>query len=116
MRFLIVAFLLAISPVRAQERELNGTTLLDECVRDTPFCNGYIIGAQEITQGVDGRLKTTAMNQYRDVSWCVPKGATYQQMRLVLIKWMQENPKVLHLATPSLVAAAFTDAWPCTQK
>lgn len=45
---------------------------------------------------------------------CQPKGnLTLQQLKDVVVAWLREKPQYRHAESPSLVAAALAEAFPC---
>jgi hypothetical protein len=45
--------------------------------------------------------------------WCFPEGATLKQGRLVVEKYMQENPQILHQDAAVVAVSALMLAFPC---
>jgi|SRR5271157_316949 len=65
------------------------------------FCRGYIAGLAE-----PGPLLTFAPN-------CPPKGATYGQDYLIVVKYIRNHPEELHKETNILALEALREAFPC---
>ena len=76
------------------------------------YCKGYIAGFY------DGR--TTNDYGLKKLQACIPTDpsgqrldVSYEQMRLVFIKWANDNPQKLHYEDWAAVREAFATAWPC---
>lgn len=71
------------------------------------YCIGLVFGMNQINEFQrnfgDGR------------HYCLPDGVTMQQLRLVLVKYLQENPQVLHYSIGTLFMLAANKQFPCTQ-
>jgi len=68
------------------------------------FCRGYIAGLSE-----PGPLLVAAPN-------CPPKGATYGQDYLIVLKYIHNHPEEMHKETSILVLEALREAFPCPAK
>ena len=68
------------------------------------FCRGYIAGLSE-----PGPLLAAAPN-------CPPKGATYGQDYLIVVKYIHNHPEEMHKQTSVLVLEALREAFPCPAK
>ncbi len=89
--------------------------LLNHCKGsgDQSYCLGYITGFY------DGR--TTSDYGKKELMSCPPAktdgsgelAITYNQMRLVFIKWAENHPEQLHQGDWSAMRQAFAEAWPC---
>jgi hypothetical protein len=107
-------------PLALPAHALSGNDILQDCAEydtaknkqsgsvqeayDTGSCFGYIAGAADYA---------------RDVpvipGLCVklPRGATYNQIVAVVIKWLKDHPQELHQSGHFLVYRALFEAWPC---
>ena len=65
------------------------------------FCRGYIAGLSE-----PGPLLAAAPN-------CPPKGVTYGQDYLIVVKYIHNHPEQMHKQTSVLVLEALQEAFPC---
>jgi hypothetical protein len=90
----------------------NAEQLLKYCESSSDYCNGYIAGFY------DGR--TTSDYGIKEYKACFPTesgglnlAVSYEQMRLVFIKWAKDNPEKLHYDDWQAVREAFAKAWPC---
>ncbi len=112
--FLLVSLVLAAGQVRSEDSGPafeGGFKLLEYCsapeatYRDG-LCLGYTLGVH------DSQSSLVALGISKPL-YCMPTGVTAGQLRLVVKKWLQENPKDLHSAAGALVFAAFIEAFPC---
>jgi hypothetical protein len=79
----------------------NGTDLDAAC---TQYVQGFLAGIE--VAGYGGKTKD-------DKIWCLPEGATVGQARLVIEKYMRENPEALHQPASLITALALMLAFPC---
>jgi hypothetical protein len=68
------------------------------------FCRGYVSGLSE-----PGPLLVAAPN-------CPPKGVTYGQDYLIVVKYIHNHPEEMHKQTSVLVLEALREAFPCPAK
>jgi hypothetical protein len=94
----------------------NGNEFLNAC--DHPIdqvqavkCQSYVQGMADMFMGTEGVLSQAG----RPKLVCVPKGATYQQLRDVLLSYLRRSPEVRHYSTDSNFVAAMMDAFPCSR-
>lgn len=74
---------------------------------------GYIEGAEDTTSyynAVDEVL------QRGGPMYCIPRTATLGQLRLVLLKYLRDNPETLHYSAAGAIKSAFTKAFPCPKQ
>lgn len=55
-------------------------------------------------------LATTVVNNFRA---CIPKAVKSEQVRDVVIKFLDDHPELRHYAASGLVAEAISKAFPC---
>lgn len=65
------------------------------------ICRQYILGAAD----------TLSYLQVGEI--CYPANVSTDQLRLVVVKWLQDNPAELHLGAPEIVDKALRIAFPC---
>jgi len=96
---LIVAAVLAASSVGAlQARVTTGNDLKQYCnAAPNGLCAGYVLGVTDTTLEL----------------YCFPPGITKMQIRGVAVKYLNNNPKKLHLLAPGLVIKSMRTAFPC---
>ena len=86
---------------------VDGNVLLSNCENDLDVvqghCIGYITGVADTSKG-----KTHEGNRY-----CVPEGVLAGQLKKIITKYLNDNPKNLHLSAFSLVQDALIEAFPC---
>jgi hypothetical protein len=104
--FLLMAFL--TSPAAG----LTGNELQEFCSAPesssknfacTTYVSGFVAG---IETGEGTKRKDTRM-------WCFPDGATIGQARLIIEKYMRDNPQSLHQGAPVIAGKALLSAFPC---
>lgn len=85
----------------------TGNQLHSDCSSELFYekgiCIGYIMAIADV-------LGSSPLYGY---STCIPSGVTAGQMRDVVQRWLNENPKERHYNADSLVAWALSDAFPC---
>lgn len=93
----------------------DGNAFLAECgnyetapAYCTTYVGGVVDGAQAVspTPGAGWPVWPTS-------GFCLPDGVTYGQELRVSIKYMQDHPQQLHVATAYLVIVAQAQAFPC---
>lgn len=106
---LSVTFFFTITPAQA----LDGNTLKQNCEDGfKEACVFYIAGVHDTLVG-------TASEFYRKTSvrhpvlYCIPSNVTYQQFADIVVKYMRENPEILHHSGDLVVLSAGLDTFPC---
>jgi|SRR5271157_2805602 len=69
------------------------------------YCTGFIVGSGQVMQSEPGPSLI-----------CIPGEATVGQAKLVVIKYLNDHPEILHLPASILIRRALTKAWPCPVK
>jgi hypothetical protein len=86
----------------------NGTKLYNLCRADTPvdeaLCKGYILGVQDAIYS--GHLSD-------HFSLCLPEGVEPDQIRLQLIRYIENNPNIMNFAAEGLVAKTLEITYAC---
>lgn len=108
--FIIVALLSVPDKVGAMDFDYTGQYFLKACsqlttpVRDNynPFEAGKCAGAVE-----------TMFYFSSTFGSCIPNGATIGQTTRVIIKYLNNNPELLHQAYFDLSIKALREVWPC---
>lgn len=95
---------------------MSGNRLLENCSaadvpitasapEDTPvkeaLCYGFLMGADQ------------AISTYAPQTYCLKKGVDFKQIRLVLMKFLNNHPELLHKPAVELYSRAMTEAFPC---
>ena len=80
-------------------------------------CMSYTRGAVEMAGLFHQRL-----NGIKDtfggsaIVFCIPDGVTQDQLIRVALKWMEDNPAMLHITASFHLMSAFKEAFPCTDE
>ena len=86
----------------------NGTKLYNLCraenVTDEALCEGYILGVQDAIYS--GHLS-------EHFSVCLPEGVEPDQIRLQLIRFIENNPDIMNFAAEGLVAKTLETSYAC---
>ena len=132
------ALLLCAGTVHAQQAKpiVTGNDFLDMCsqVNDqVTALQGYADGIKlgeclGFLEGVRGTLAFMQLRinaQLADVSpgmgkvlvpTCMPTGVTAGQLTRILLKWLNDNPTLLHNPLAPSAVVAFDEAFPCEQQ
>jgi hypothetical protein len=112
MRAALILLLLGITgQASAQAKDDNvmiyvdGLALKRHCETDQGFCYGYI---SAITDTI---LVLGAMD--RGPKICLPQSVKLEQVKLVVTKYLADNPDKLHIVAHTLASRAVVDAFPC---
>lgn len=111
----VAAVLFALCSTHA-EASLTGQQLLGEC-RATPgnvprlhcaaYIEGFIAGWGIARVNRDPKVGT------RSAEICIPTAATVGQLVLVVAKYLDDNPALLHQPAPLLIMEALAISFPC---
>ena len=86
----------------------NGTKLYNLCraenAIDEALCEGYILGVQDSIYS--GHLS-------EHFSVCLPEGVEPDQIRLQLIRFIENNPDIMNFAAEGLVAKTLEISYAC---
>ena len=86
----------------------NGTKLYNLCRAgnsiDEALCEGYILGVQDAIYS--GHLS-------EHFSLCLPEGVEPDQIRLQLIRFIEQNPDIMNFAAEGLVAKTLETSYAC---
>ena len=86
----------------------NGTKLYNLCRSensiDEALCEGYILGVQDAIYS--GHLSD-------HFSVCLPEGVEPDQIRLQLIRFIENNPDIMNFAAEGLVAKTLETSYAC---
>ena len=86
----------------------NGTKLYNLCraenAIDEALCEGYILGVQDAIYS--GHLSD-------HFSICLPEGVEPDQIRLLLIRFIENNPDSMNFAAEGLVAKTLETSYSC---
>ena len=88
----------------------NGTKLYNLCRAETTInealCEGYILGVQD-------SIYSGHLSDHFNV--CLPEGVEPDQLRLQLIKFIENNPNIMNFAAEGLVAKSLETSYACKQ-
>jgi hypothetical protein len=103
------AAMLAVMSASAGARAdfLNGNSLYGYCSTDfntALYCIGYIASIEDVL---------SAGNQINGYTACTPPGATLEQIKDVVMRYLVAHPESRHLGASGLVAHAIAQAFPC---
>jgi len=86
----------------------NGTKLYNLCraenAIDEALCEGYILGVQDAIYS--GHLSD-------HFSICLPEGVEPDQIRLLLLRFIENNPDIMNFAAEGLVAKTLETSYSC---
>ena len=109
MKFLLASLaalaLIAVPPEAGASFE-SGTTLLEKCgggQAEKAACRGYILAIADV------------LAEGPHFGWraCAPGDAPAAQVEKAVVRWLRNNPRILHYAADGLVAKALSDGFPC---
>jgi hypothetical protein len=110
-RIILLAFATMLSqPVSAGSNMIgmSGNSLYAECTNADMVriakCEGYILGVQDA-------IYSGYLTQY--FSLCFPPAVEVQQLRLQLIKFIENNPDLMNFAAEGLVAKSLENKYAC---
>jgi Rap1a immunity proteins len=95
-----LAGMLAVTPVAAQDH--TGETLYGACQSEV-WCNAFAVGIMAA-----GPWSPVAI-----ALSCMPREASANQLRDVIMKYLQDNPELRHHYFADVITMAIYDAWPC---
>ena len=108
--FYLISMILVGSSLSAGSTKFfyNGTKLYNLCRSDNPLdealCEGYILGVQDSIYS--GHLS-------EHFSVCLPEGVEPDQIRLQLIRFIENNPDIMNFAAEGLVAKTLETSYAC---
>ena len=86
----------------------TGTKLYNLCrannATDEALCEGYILGVQDAIYS--GHLSD-------HFSICLPEGVEPDQIRLMLVRFIENNPDIVNFAAEGLVAKTLENSYSC---
>jgi hypothetical protein len=115
--FLGLAFLFFPLTVHAQARtknvvvsDIDGSGLLRSCTNqvdtiETEFCEAFILGIR------DGVTLATELRGVKPIL-AAPEGAKQDQLKAVVVKYLNDHPEELHKPAGMLVILALSKAFP----
>ena len=86
----------------------NGTQLYNLCraanAIDEAVCEGYILGVQDA-------IYSGHLSDHFNI--CLPEGVEPDQIRLMLIRFIENNPDIMNFAAEGLVAKTLETSYSC---
>ena len=86
----------------------NGTKLYNLCraanAIDEALCKGYILGVQDA-------IYSGHLSDHFNI--CLPEGVEPDQIRLLLIRFIENNPDIMNFAAEGLVAKTLETSYSC---
>ena len=86
----------------------NGTKIYNLCRAETPIdealCEGYILGVQDA-------IYSGHLSNHFNV--CLPEGVGPDQIRLQLIRFIEQNPDIMNFVAEGLVAKSLETSYAC---
>ena len=98
---------------------ISGVQLLNYCEpigEAQGFCAGYVVSTLDTSRYFSSIVNLLPpMKGHAPVTnqVCPPDKVSIQQLELVVVKWLKENPAKLNYAASSLVLGALNEAFPC---
>jgi len=116
---LLLIFLLAASSAKAQTSNLTGTPnltgnwLYTVCAtsdnKGQVICQMWISGFQA---GIISSQKLAQVNKLKPAS-CIPYDVTADQAKLIIEKFLKDNPQYMQLSAEMVASYALVIAFPC---
>ena len=110
----LITLWVALSVSMGSYGALPGNAMKGKCGEDSvledPFTNGVCMGY--ISGIIDMDFVKMAIGNAAP-SFCVPDGVTMDQKESIVIKYMEENPEMLHHPFAMIVIDSLSDAFPC---
>lgn len=114
-----LAGMLGSGAVIAAQVKHDGNELLGQCQQyvkaadkeaysqiDAASCTGFIQGVANTVLFFDESIK-------KEDKFCIPDSVTNGQLGRIVVKFLQDHPKMLNEPRVSLVWLALNDAYPC---
>ena len=93
----------------------NGKELLQDCTRGSPFSKGYCEGF--VAGVLAAHLSPWVVNLQRGRTYfCIPPKITFQELAVVVEKYLAENPSRHRYRADTNVWTAVTEAFPCSEE
>lgn len=80
----------------------------DNAATKSSFGSGYCMGTMSTVNTL-----VNYINSGLSVEMCPPPEITNEQMARIVVKYLQQNPEVLHLDATALTVSALRTAYPC---
>jgi hypothetical protein len=111
-RFLVTAMLLGCLSMQAKSDDFSGSELFDQCTSKTPElrtqCDIWIRG---FAAGLSSGQEAASL----EPRICLPDGFTGAQAALIIKKFMDEYPQLLHYNAKLVAIVALANEFPCPE-
>ncbi|EKT4466791.1 hypothetical protein QEL93_002193 [Pseudomonas putida] len=113
-----LAGVVAGSSCTANAAEQDGNELLSNCkqfISDDRGFNAFQAGeCTGLIRGVSNTVYFYSEVLKSDDKFCVPDGVKNGQLARIVVKYLEDNPKILNDPDIALIWKALMDAYPCT--
>ena len=109
-RFVFVLICLVIA--WSAKADFTGADLQSACTDNQDLCDFWLTG---FMSGMFGPQTTAQQGNVTPVSCLPEEGITPYQARVIVEKYMHDQPDNLHLSAQAIVFAAFGEAYPCNK-
>ena len=120
MNILTVAALSLLWCASAHASGTFGQELLEECklqnaTLQSEYCLGYIEGALQAVATWETSDEVQKRTHNEHMCYLLPDEVTNGQVRLILVKYLADHPKRLHLPAIILFIEALQETFPCKE-
>jgi hypothetical protein len=109
----LLILLLTVSSAKAQNSNLTGDWLRTVCATSDQqgqlICQMWISGFQA---GISSSQNLAQVNKLKPAS-CIPSNVTADQAKVIIEKFLGENPRYMQLSAAMVAAYALVIAFPC---
>ena len=114
MRALVAVLIISGSAPAYSQESHTSEFWLSRCKTQIPECNWYIGG---FLRGYEnGYLQSGITHGAKDAlraPFCIPENASYNQLRLMAMKYAADRPQQLHWLFTYAIAQAIREGFPC---
>lgn len=111
--FITAALLLMPLTAIAQESAITGNKIQHHCKNSLNDESNKNVLMQGVCAGMINTIYFYGPILPDALMFCPPKGSTVGQALKIVVYYIDENPKYLHLDFRYLASAALRKAWPC---
>ncbi len=101
----IAGVMLPSHSARAGDVFMLGDKLLETCVKEPTYCQGYVSGVADVLFGTEAPILGSRA--------CPKTGTTIGDASAAAVEWMQKHPEQLKFTAYSVVAVALAESYPC---
>ena len=116
---IVLGVLVSIPILKKDQSKMSDLNLLNRTtcmVYIRGVIMGYTLGTYDMTKSImkdDVTISDPTLHKLR--GFCLPVNYDYTQLGLVLVKYMEVNPEILHVDSSYLIVAALKKYFPCKQ-